>query len=499
VERIEREHTCIHYDRLVEVEARQAETEQKLALVMARLEQFEKKVLGPQSERMPSVAEELRKEQRRRGQTPDSLQTRNKRKANQEALKAAAVEHHVDELVTDEQRTCPECGEEAKTISKERTSETWSYVPGYFRRNIFHCETVACDCGDYIATAAPPPRIFGQSKYDASFIAYLVVSKVCDSIPFYRQEKRFKRKGMPIARTTMNTLLKRAGEELRILHRRMLELIGEQGVVLADETSLPVVDVKKCRRGFIWTFSSRVGLGEETEVLVGFRYSKDRSGLTPVEVLGDSKGVLVVDGYSGYNRVTCPDGRERAACLAHVRRKFFDARSTAEADVDAVLGLVLDVYRVEHEALEREIVRTKKHLALRQTEGRLAMDALRAWLDAKAPAYPPRSAMGRAINYALNNWERLCVFLDDENVPVDNNESERFLRPVAKGRDNWLFAGNDEAAENIAVLLTLTSACEANRLNPEEYLADVIPRLSTHPAADLDELLPHRWQPRAAA
>lgn len=255
VERIEREHSCIYRDRLEEVEARQQEIEQKLALVMGELDQLRKKVLGPQSERMPSVSEELRREQRRRGKKADPKLTRKKRKANAEALKAAAIENHVHTPVPVEQRTCPECGEEAKTISKERTSETWSYVPGYFRRNIFHCETVACECGDYIATAPPPPRIFGQSKYDASFIAYLVVSKVCDSIPFYRQEKRFKRKGLPIARTTMNTLLKRAGEELRILHRRMLELIGEQDVVLADETSLPVVDVKKCRRGFIWAFS----------------------------------------------------------------------------------------------------------------------------------------------------------------------------------------------------------------------------------------------------
>lgn len=231
MERVEREHSCAHGDRLAEVE-------DKLAVVMAELDQLRKKVLGPQSERMPSVTEELRKEQQRRGKAADPKQTRKKRAANQAALKAAAIERHVDSLVPDDQRTCSACGGEAKTISKERTSETWSYVPGFFRRNIVHCETVACDCGDYIVTAPPPARIFGQSKYDASFIAYLVVSKVCDSIPFYRQEKRFKRKGLPIARTTMNTLLKRAGEELRILHRRILQLISEQGVVLADETSL---------------------------------------------------------------------------------------------------------------------------------------------------------------------------------------------------------------------------------------------------------------------
>lgn len=487
MEYIERDHNCVHREELDVVKA-------KLELVLDRLHQLEKKVLGPQSERMPSVAESLKKE---RQQKADPKTTAAKRQANKSAREAAAVEHHVDSPVAE--RSCPECGDEAKTISTKKTSETWSYVAGYFRRNIFHRETVACDCGDYIATAPPPPRIFGQSKYDASFIAFLVVAKICDSIPNYRTEKRLKRRGMPIARTTMNTLLKRAGEELRILHTRMLELIREQGVVLADETSLPVVDVKKCRRGFIWTFSSRVGLGEDTKVLVAFRYSKDRSGQTPVDILGDSGGILVVDGYSGYNQVTCPEGRTRAACLAHVRRKFFDARSTAEVDVDEVLALILNVYRVEHQALEEDVVRTAKHRDLRDKLSRPAMDALKAWLDDKQPRYPPRSRMGKAIKYTLNNWDRLCVFLDDEMVPVDNNESERFLRPVAKGRDNWLFAGNDEAAENIAVLMTLTSACEANGLNPEDYLADVIPRLDSTPVTQLDDLLPQRWRPRHAA
>ena len=180
MERIDREHTCVHLDRLVEVEARQRETEAKLASVLARLEQFEKKVLGPQSERMPSVGEELRKERRRRGEKADPEKTAAKRKANKEAREAAAVEVHEDALVPDDKRSCPACGGEAETISAAKTSELWSYVPGHFRRRVIHRETVACACGDYIQAAPPPPRVLGQSKYDASFLAHLVVAKVCD-------------------------------------------------------------------------------------------------------------------------------------------------------------------------------------------------------------------------------------------------------------------------------------------------------------------------------
>jgi transposase len=499
MERIEHEHACVWRERVEALEhkaARVDEVEEKLSLVMSELDQLRKKVFGPKSERMPSVSEELRKERRRRGEKADPKVTAAKRKASKAAREDAAIEEHSEARVPEEQRSCPSCGDEAKSISTAKTSEVWGYVPGYFRRRVIHRETVACSCGDYIATAPAPPRVLGQSKYDASFLAHLVVWKVCDSVSIYRAEKRFKRLGVPVARTTMNDLMGRCGFAVRILHRRMLELIAEQSVVLADETTLPVVAPKKCRRGFIWTFSARAPAGDGEHVLVAFRYSKTRSGQTPASVLGGTTGVLVVDGYSGYNAVSCPEGRQRAACLAHVRRKFFDARSTAPAEVDQALALILDVYRIEHEALERGIARKEEHLVLRQARGRPAMEALHAWLVDTQPRYPPRSAVGKAIAHALNNWERLTVFLDDAAVPIDNNESERFLRPVAKGRDAWLFAGNDEAAENIAALMTLTSACEANGINPEAYLTDVLARLEFHPATDLDALLPHNWQPQ---
>ena len=473
---------------------REREARQKLE---AELAQFKKAVLGPKSERMPSPSESLRK-----GKAPDPEKTAAKRRANAKAREDACVEEHEHARVPDDERTCPSCGNEAATISEDKTSTVTDYVRGYFRRRIVHRETVACRCGMYVQMAPPPPRVLGQSKYGAGFVAHLVVSKLLDSMPIYRLEKRFKRMGIPMPRSTMNNLVLKAGFELMPLHRRNLELIAADHVVLADETSLPVVDKKKCKRGFVWTFSARLQLGGDDDgdaVVIAYRYSKDRSGRTPLEILGGTKGVLVVDGFTGYNNVTQVAGRTRAACLAHVRRKFFDARSGYEAVVDEALSLILDVYRVEHEVLERDIVRTSEHAELRRTRGREAMDAFHAWLKKHEETYPPRSSqLGSAIRHALTNWDRLCVFLDDVNVPIDNNASERSLRPVAKGRDNWLFAGNDEAAEQLMALLGLCSTCEANGINPEEYLADVLMRIGEHPASDIDALLPHRWRPRAA-
>jgi transposase len=490
------EHDCQYKERVAELEAIVARQQAQLAAVErleAELARLKKAVFGTKSERMPTPTEALKQERE-----PDWEAAAGRRRANAKVREEACVEEHEHSRVPDAQRNCPECGKEAKAISAQKTSTVVDYVPGYFRRRVIHRETVACSCGMYVQMAPPPPRVLGQSKYGAGFVAHLVVSKLLDSIPIYRMEKRFSRMGIPMARSTMNSLVLKAGFELMPLHKRVLELIAEQGVVLADETSLPVQQKKKCKRGFVWTFSARMQLGGEDDdaALIAFRYSKDRSGRTPEEILGGTRGVLVVDAYTGYNRVTDVDGRTRAGCLAHVRRKFFDARSGHEAVVDQALALILDIYRVEHEALSRGVVRSDEHAVLRRTKGRAAMDALHDWLKVNEPKYPPRSSqLGAAIRHALANWERLCVFLGDVNVPIDNNESERALRPVAKGRDNWLFAGHDDAAEQLMALLGLCASCEANAINPEAYLADVLACLDTHPASRLDELLPHRWRP----
>ena len=499
------EHDCLYrarHDAAEAAEARVAELEQQVELLASANAKLNKQLYGKQSERMPSVSEVLAKEDRD-GADPKRdnakrKKTRAIRKANAEARSAAAVEEHEHAYVDDDARVCPCCSGEAKTISTKKSTATYIYVNGYFKKRVVYRETVACSCGDYIHSAAPPAKVLGQSKYSSTFIAFLIVAKVLDAIPVYRLEKRFKRSGIPMPRSSMNDLVNKTGHALRILVQRLFELIAEQKVVLADETTLPVKATGKTKRGYIWTFIARFLLGgdddeDETErTLVAYRFSKTRSGETPLEILGESDGVLVVDAYSGYNEVTGTAGRERAACLAHVRRRFFDAGGEP---AQKAMALILDVYRVEHEASERGIVRTVEHAELRRTKSQAAMNAFRQWLEDNAGKHAPKSGLGNAIRHALGNWDRLCVFIDNVDVPVDNNESERALRPIAKGRDNWLYAGNDEAAQNIATLLSLTACCEANGINPEHYLADVLERIETHPQSRIDELLPHLWRP----
>jgi transposase len=203
----------------------------------------------------------------------------------------------------------------------------------------------------------------------------------------------------------------------------------------------------------------------------------------------------VADAYSGYNKVTTPSGRERAGCLAHLRRRFFDAQSAAPEAAKTAMDFILDVYRIERAALDADLLGTPEHLEMRQTQSQAVMDEFKAWLVAEQGRHPPRGPMGEAINYALGNWAALTLFLTDPHLPIDNNASERALRVAALGRKNFLFVGTDEVGENLAGLYSLIATCEVNGVNPVAYLADVLLRVQKHPASRIDELLPHHWKP----
>lgn len=456
----------------------------KLAAVTAALEALTRRVVGPKSEKVPPPEEELRKDESdedAEARRLAALARRRERAALKEKLHSETVIHHLD----DDQRQCPSCGGTAdRPLRTGKQTYLYEYVPGYFVRQCHVQEKAACACGAFIATADPAARPIEGGHYGAGFLAHIAVTKCADAIPLHRLAKQYQRLGIPMSRSTLTDLFHATAEKLAPLSQRLLQLVRESEIVQADETSL--VMQKPFRRGFVWTFL--------TDDIIAYRFAPDRSGETPHAVLGGTQGTLVVDAYTGYNRVTDVDGRSRSSCLAHVRRYFFEALTSHPAQARRVLDLILDIYRVEHEAKKRGIVRTPGHLELRQTRGREAMNAFLAWLEDHKDAFPPKSALGQAISYARNRGDTLTRFLDDVRIPLDNNSSERALRIVALGRKNFLFVGHPGAGDNLTGLYSLVGTCDLHGVDPIAYLRDVLIRVDTHPAAAIDELLPHRWR-----
>jgi transposase len=445
------------------------------------VELLKRQLRGHKSEKMPPLEREVRALSDKDERRADELRKRKERAVAKTQMATETVESRVPP----EQRKCPRCGrQDLGAIGDGKPSTVYEYVPGHFRRQIYRRETLACACGDYIVNAPGPERTTDKTRYGAGFVAHLIVSKCGDSIPLYRLEKQYRRVGIPIARSTMTELFHRHAELLEPLSSRLLERVAESEVVQADETSIKMLGTTK--RAYVWTFLS----GN----LIAYRFSASRSGKTPSEILAGTKGTLVVDMYTGYNHITTVGGRERAACLAHARRKFFEAQESAP-EAEFALKAIRDVYLVEHEIKARHLEQTETHLNARNELSRPLMVKLRGWLADQEGLHPPKSLMGRAIAYCTKNWTELTRFLDDAKIPPDNNASEAALRAVALGRKNFLFVGHEEAGENIAGLYSLVATCEANGVNPYEYLRDVLLRVSNHPAARVDELLPDQWKP----
>ncbi len=464
----------------------------EVAELRDRFAKLQRHVFGKRSEKMPPVAEELR---RVGATTPDpeaALARRRENAAKKRALPVREIVHKVPE----EKKVCPKCGGHDFTpLGKGKVTTVYEYIPARFEQQLHIQEKLRCKCGETILTAEGAPKAYDKAGYGPGLLAHLAVAKCADSIPIYRLAKQYRRSGIPVRRSSLNDLLHRTAEETAPFSRRLLELTAQEEIVQADETTVRVLAEGRTRTAWLWSFLAQDEKGND---LIAYRYSPSRSGETPVAVLGGTKGFLVSDGYTGYNKVTTPEGRERVGCIAHLRRHFFDALQTAP-EARAALDLILEVYKVEKVAAEMNILGTPQHLALRRDKSRRAMEELHAWLEAEQPKHLPKGPLGEAIGYALNQWRPLTRFLDDARLPVDNNASERALRPAALGRKNYLFVGNDHAGQNIAGLYSLVATCEVNGINPFEYLADVLPRLASHPASQIDELLPHNWKPPPAA
>lgn len=467
-----------------------AEKDRAIAVLTARVHELEHEVakltkaqIGPKSERMPTPEEEAKKrgpEKPKRGG-----HTNPKARRDNAAKMASLPAENVPHPIPDAERRCPSCGEEVVAIGEGDVSFEIEWVPGRLVRRRHVVETGRCPCKQHYARGPAPERVDPGCTYGPALIAKCVVEKCADAIPIYRLEKRMKREGIPLARSTLNGLVLRAADVLESLYDIALGSLRLDEHLQADETSFR--EQGRRERVFVWAFLSRT--------YTIYVYSPNRSGDTPKDLLGGTTGSLVCDGHSGYNAVTDVSGRVRGGCWSHARRKLFEAMPTAP-EARAALDLILDLFMVERDAALAGITGTPAHLALRRCKSTRALNALLMWMKETSALYEPSSAMGKAIRYIANQWGRLTAFMDDPLIPIHNNASESALRIIAMARKLSLFFGNDRAARKLVVLYSLVATCVKHGINPELYIRDVLIRIQDWPRSRLAELLPHRWRER---
>ncbi len=260
---------------------------------------------------------------------------------------------------------------------------------------------------------------------------------------------------------------------------------------------MPVLDPGRgrTRTGRLWVYArdERPWCGPDPPAAL-YLYSPDRKAERPAAHLASFKGILQVDGYAGFEKLTAGGDIVLAACWAHARRKFYEVQEATGSPIAAeALKHIAEIYAVEADirgrtAKDRQTVRHARSLPL--------VAALKPWFEAALARVPPRSPLAEAIRYALSRWPALSRFLDDGRVELDTNTVERVIRPIALGRKNHLFAGSDGGAARWATVASLVATAKLNGVEPFAYLKGVLERMTNgHPMRRIDELLPWNWTP----
>jgi hypothetical protein len=322
----------------------------------------------------------------------------------------------------------------------------------------------------------------------------VLTSKYCDHLPLYRQEFMLARHGVELSRKTLCGWVLKTADKLGPLVEAMKREALASAVVHTDDTPVRVQGDGKDGpfTGRFWVY-----VGDDAHPYTVYDYTPSRKRDGPAEFLGEYKGYLQADAFGGYDGIYTSGDVVEVACWAHARRKFYDARSTDPNRAHRVLAWIRQLYDVEKDAKKLDAERRR---ALRQEkskplfEGAENTKGFKDWLDEQQPNVLPKSPIGEAVNYALNNWTALTRYLDDGILDIDNNAAEQALRGIAIGRKNWLFLGSNRGGRAAAVHYTLIQSAKRHGIDPFAYLRDILLRITTDPPAALRELFPARWK-----
>ena len=408
--------------------------------------------------------------------------------------KRVALPSHLarKEIVHEPASTTCSCGCTLQRIGED-IAEKLDYQPGVFTVERHVRGKWVCKQCQTLVQAPVAPHIIDKGIPSAGLLAHVLVAKYCDHLPLYRQCGIFERAGLAIPDSTLAQWVGRCGVQLQPLVDALRDALLQEAVLHADETPVAMLlpGNGKTHRAYLWSYGSTSMSAMKAVV---FDFTQTRSGEHARDFLGKWRGTLVCDDFAGY-KALFRAGVTEAGCMAHARRKFHELWANHQSQIaEEALKLFGVLYAVERQAQELD---ANERRQIRQQHARAAADALHAWLLAQRQRVPDGSATAKAIEYSLGRWKALTRYVDDGNVPIDNNWVENRIRPIAIGRSNWLFAGSLRAGQRAAAIMSLIQSARLNGHDAFAYMKDVLERLPTLPNSRIDDLLPHRWCPTA--
>lgn len=426
--------------------------------------------------------------------------TRRRKKAGQREMQLASLPiEEIEYPLPEEEQVCPQCAGALHKMGHDERREV-KVIPAQFVLVIHKRAKYACrHCNQNeiktpIRTASAPDTAFPGSLASPSLVAYLMRRKFVDAMPLYRQETSLAHEGFPLSRQTMANWMLAGADWLEKLYGRMHALLLERTILHADETNVQVLreDGRAAQtQSYMWLYRS----GRDGPPIVLYDYQTTRASTHPRAFLAGFTGHLHVDGYDGYARLP---GVTLCGCWSHVRRKFFEAlqllppaeRKKQGAIAACGLKFCDDLFAIERDLHD---VSAEERRAGREQRSQPLVDAFQTWLEVHAQKVLPKSALGGAIKYARSQWTKLSVFLTDGRLELDNNRSERAIKPFVIGRKNWLFSNTPRGAKASAVIYSLVETAKENGLIPQAYLCylfEQLPNIDSKDKEALDRLLP---------
>ncbi|QZE13533.1 IS66 family transposase [Halosquirtibacter laminarini] len=343
---------------------------------------------------------------------------------------------------------------------------------------------------DSIIISELPSDLIPKCMAGNSLISQFIVGKFYDHIPLYRAQGIFKRSGIDFPKATINGWIRKAAELRSPLYKHIEKKVIQSDYIQADETSIKVLTDKKqgaTHLGYFWIYYA-----PHIKSCL-FTYDNSRRSSVPESTLKKFKGVLQTDGYQGYHKLGNQKEIIKLACMAHARRKFFEAKENDRTRAEYALKKIQELYKIERTSQEKELSIEETYL-LRQELAVPILKELEKWLKKESLTALPKSPIGKAINYSLNLWDELCQYTEDGSYIIDNNNVENKVRPVAIGRKNYLFAGSEEGAKRAAMFYTLSSMCKMADVEPHAWYTDILNRISDTKPSKYDDLLPLNWK-----
>jgi transposase len=398
-----------------------------------------------------------------------------------------------------EPATCP-AGHPLTRIGEE-ISERLDCVPAQFFVHRHIRGKYCCAACQTVLAAEMPAQIIDKGIPAAGLLAQVIIAKHDDHLPLFRQEEIYRRSGAFIARSSMAGWVGQCAAQLMPLVSAMKEHLKSQSVIHADETPVKLLapGSGKTHQAYVWAYRSSDLETQTSNVgrCVIYEFATSRSGEHARQMLGDWRGTLLTDDYSGYKALFAAGAVKEAGCWAHARRKFFEAHKLNQSEIAAeAVRRIAQLYAVERQV---QGFSSQERLQIREAQSRPLLDDFKRWLTEQRRMLADADVTSRAMDYTLRRWAALTLHLEDANLPIDNNAVENAMRPIALGRKNWLFVGSETAGERAACLMSLIESAKLNGHDAWHYLKDILTKLPTWPNSRLQELLPHHWQAPAQA